>query len=333
VGVAFGGLARQGPARVRPRGVLALGWACLESTVTGRVEHRPTSADFPQDVVRRTTFEAGDNLSWRISALVTPRSRPARWKIVVVTGAPSWAEYWAPVMAALPPDREMIVVDRPGYGFSEPVECVPDIQVQARALAPLLRAGSGQKILLVGQSYGAAIAVLMAAKSAPRVSSLVLLSSYLGQSGPTARWLVDAGSRLKGLIPRDLRAAVTEVSGQPTQMPLMREALARLRIPIHLIHGDADDFAPVELARRLAAETRTRWPIRFEAVAGAGHFLNDGPVETMIGCLEACLPPTAPKPVDLARRWVAAVASQMRPTPARESGAAQQAPMREATPA
>ncbi len=32
----------------------------------------------------------------------TPRARPAPWKIVVVTGAPSWAEYWAPVLAALP---------------------------------------------------------------------------------------------------------------------------------------------------------------------------------------------------------------------------------------
>ena len=318
---AFGGEARRGPARIRPRGVLGLGWACLESAVTGRAEHRPTSADFPEDVVRRTSFEAGDGLGWRISALMTPRARPARWKIVVVTGAPSWAEYWAPVMAALPSDREMIVVDRPGYGLSEPTACVPDIRMQARALAPLLHATRGQKILLVGQSYGAAIAVLMAAEHRRQVSTLVLLSSYLGQSGPTARWLVDAGSRVLGLIPRDLRNAVTEVSGQPAQMPLMRDALTKLRIPIHLIHGDADDFAPVELAQRLAAEAQTPSPIRFEAVTGAGHFLNDGPVETLIGSLEACLAPAAPTPVDLVRQWVAAAASRIR---RRQSDAAQQ---------
>lgn len=323
--VAFGGEVRRGPARIRPRGVLGLGWACLESAVTGRVEHRPTSADFPEDVVRRTAFEAGDGLGWRISALVTPRARPAHWKIVVVTGAPSWAEYWAPVMAALPSDREMIVVDRPGYGLSEPTACVPDIRMQARALAPLLQASRGQRILLVGQSYGAAIAALMAAEHRRQVSALVLLSSYLGQSGPTARWLVDAGSRVKGLIPRDLRNAVIEVAGQPAQMPLMRDALARLRIPIHLIHGDADDFAPVELARRLAEEARTPSPIRFEAVAGAGHFLNDGPVETMIGSLEACLPPTTPTPVDRARRWVAAAARRIGQSP--PSDTAQQPPM------
>jgi pimeloyl-ACP methyl ester carboxylesterase len=276
----------------RPRGVLGVGWACLESALAGRLEHRSPAADYPEDVIRRVSFAAGDGLPWRISALTTPRRAPAPWKIIVVTGAPSWAEYWAPVMAALPPDREMTVVDRPGYGLSEPGECVGDIRAQAAALAPLLDAPRGQKLLLVGQSYGAAIAALMAARRPRAVASLALLSSYLGESGPTARWLVDAGRRLGAIIPRDLRTAVTEVSGQADQMPLMRGALAELRCPAHVIHGDADDFAPFEAAQRFAAEAGRR--LAFQAVPGAGHFLNDGPPETLIGCLEACLP-VAPK--------------------------------------
>ena len=287
-----------------------MGWACIESAVTGRREHRPTSEDYPQDVVRRTEFEAGGGLKWKISALTTPRQRRSRWKIVVITGAPSWAEYWAPVMAALPNDREMIVIDRPGYGHSEPADPVPDIKIQALALSPLLQAAPGQRIVLVGQSYGAAIAALMAAAHPRRVASLVLLSSYLGESGPTARWLMDAGSRLKGVIPRDLRAAVTEVAGQPAQLQLMHAALAGLRIPVHVIHGDMDDFAPIQLAQRLAAETPAQRPIRFQAVPGANHFLNDGPVERMLGCLEACLP----APISAfgeARRWIASLAGRL----------------------
>jgi pimeloyl-ACP methyl ester carboxylesterase len=311
--VAFDGVARKRPRSARPRGVLALGWACLETALTGRVEHHPTNASFSEDVVRRISFDAGGGLGWKLSALITPRNRPPPWRIVVITGAPSWAEYWAPVMAALPVDREMIVVDRPGYGLSEPAGCVPDIRLQAEALAPLLEVAAGQKILLVGQSYGAAIASLMAAANRRRVGSVVLLSSYLGESGPTARWLVDAGSRLLGVIPRDLRTAVTEVSGHAAQMPLMREALAALRAPIHLIHGEADDFAPVELARRFAAETQTRAPIRIETVPGANHFLNDGPVEAMIACLEACLPLRAPSPAEKAGRWVSDLAGRLRP--------------------
>lgn len=304
------------PRNPRPRGVLALGWACLESSVSGRTEHRPTSADYSNDVVRRIAFKAGGGTGWRVSALTTPRAKPAPWKIVVVTGAPSWAEYWAPVMAALPADREMIVVDRPGYGASEPADCVPDIRVQASALEPLLDAAPGQKILLVGQSYGAAIATLMAAARPRRVNGLVLLSSYLGESGPTARWLVDLGARVKGMIPRDLRHAVIEVSGQRPQMALMREALHRVRAPIHVIHGDADDFAPVDLARCLAAETKTGRSIRFSAVPGGDHFLTDGPAEALIARLEACLPPAAPRLADLVGGWTSGLAGRLRIAPA-----------------
>lgn len=280
--------------RKRPKGVLSMGWACIECAATGRTEHAPTSADYPDDVIRRVTFDAGDSLGWRLSALTTPRDKPTPWKIVVVTGAPSWAEYWAEALAALPQDREMIVVDRPGYAGSEPIEYVGDIRVQARALAPLLTARRGQKVLLVGQSYGAAIATLMAAAQPRQVAGLVLLSGYFGESGPTARWLLEWGGKVLGMIPRDLRNAVLEVTGQPGQLAYMREALARLPMPVHVVHGDKDDFAPLETAERLVGEVRTRRPVRFETVPGANHFLNDGPPEQLLASLEACIPVRKP---------------------------------------
>ena len=278
----------------RPQGVLALGWASIESAITGRTEHRPTSQDYPDSLVRRIQFDAGGGLGWKISALTTPRDKPAPWKIVVITGAPSWAEYWAPVLAALPLDRELIVVDRPGFAGSEPHELVPDIRQQALALSPLMTTVPGQRLLLVGQSYGAAIATLMADMRPKRLAGLVMLSSLLGELGPTARWLVDMGERVAGLIPRDLRHAVMEVRGQREQLHQVRDALERLTVPVHVIHGDQDDFAPIEMAQQLAAETRSLRPIRFAAVAGANHFLNDGPTELVMEQLEACLPQPAP---------------------------------------
>ena len=279
--------------RTRPKGVLGVGLASFEAALFGRLEHVPTADDYPDSVVRRVHFEAGGGFGWRLSAIETPRLIPAPWKIVVITGAPSWAEYWAPVAAALPQNREMVVVDRPGFAGSEPATCVPDIRVQAQALAPLLTTAPGQKLLLVGQSYGAGIAVLMAAAHPRAVNGVVMLSSYLGECGPTARWLVGLGARLGGAIPRDLRHAIIEVSGQRPQLPLVRQALRRLRRPVHVIHGDRDDFAPVELARRLVAQTR-RPSMRFQLAPGADHFLNDGPAEVLLNCLEACIPTETP---------------------------------------
>lgn len=271
-----------------------MGWACFECAATGRTEHAPTAADFPDTVLRRTSFVAGGGHGWRISALETPRETPAPWKIVVITGAPSWAEYWAETLAALPQDREMVVVDRPGYGASEPLHPVTDIRVQAEALAPVLSARPGQRVLLVGQSYGAAIASLMAAAHPGKVAGLVLLSGFFGEAGPTARWLIDMGSKALKMIPRDLRHAVMEAAGQRPQLVHARRALTQLNIPIHMIHGDKDDFAPIEIAERLAKETPTRRPIRFVRTTGANHFLNDGPAEELLAALEACLPTRKP---------------------------------------
>lgn len=267
-----------------------MGWACFECAATGRTEHAPTSADYSPNVLRRTSFVAGGGHGWRISALETPRDKPAPWKIVVITGAPSWAEYWAETLAELPPDREMVVVDRPGYGGSEPLHPVTDIRVQAEALAPVLKASPGQRILLVGQSYGAAIAALLAASNPGRVASLVLLSGFFGETGPTARWLIDMGTKALKVIPRDLRHAVMEAAGQRPQLAHARRALTQLDIPIHMIHGEKDDFAPIEVAEQLANETRTRRPIRFVRTPGANHFLNDGPAHELIAALESCLP-------------------------------------------
>ena len=277
-------------ARRRPKTVLEMGWACFECAATGRTEHLPTSEDYPDTVVRRFHFAAGGGLGWKISAIETPRATPAPWKIVVITGAPSWAEYWAPALAALPADREMVVVDRPGYAGSEPIEYVGDIREQARALAPLLEARKGQKVLLVGQSYGAAIATLMAEANPKKVAGVVLLSGFFGVAGPTARRLVGLGSKVLSLIPRDLRHAVIEVSNQVAQLDSMRQALTRLRAPVHVIHGDADDFAPIDVAEALVRETKGRRPMRFERVAGASHFMNEGPVEPLLAVLEACIP-------------------------------------------
>ncbi len=288
----------------RPKGVFGVGLACIDAAIHGRTEHRPTSADYPETVIRRVTFTAGGGLGWRVSALRTVRNSRAPWKIVVVTGAPSWAEYWAPVMAALPADREMIVVDRPGFAGSEPTNCIPDIALQARALAPLLLADRGQKIILIGQSYGGAIATLMAEANPGRVAALVLLSSYLGEPGPTARRLLQLGSRMAGLIPRDLRNAVTEIACQPTQLATVKNALERVRAPVHVIHGDADDFAPIATARALVERLVTCRPVHFREVRGADHFLNDGPVDVLISHIEACIPRQPPKPMWPWLQWL-----------------------------
>jgi pimeloyl-ACP methyl ester carboxylesterase len=276
-------------ARRRPKGLIPILASCIECELLGRKEHLPTSDEYPDTVVRRISFEAGAGLGWKISALHTPRETPAPWKIVVVTGAPSWAEYWAPVMAAAREDREFLVVDRPGFAHSEPHHCVPKIKTQAKALLPVLDAAPGQRILLVGQSYGAAIATLMAAERPDKVAGLVLLSGYFGKLGPTPQWLIGLARPLLGLIPKDLRHAVLEATGQPNQLNRVFRLLNGFPFLVTLIHGDKDDFAPVEVARAIADITLA--PARLIEIQGGDHCLNDLPPAQVLSWLETAIDP------------------------------------------
>jgi pimeloyl-ACP methyl ester carboxylesterase len=282
----------------RPKGVIEIGLATFEAAWSGRSEHLPHWVEYPDALVERIYFRANCGFDWRLSALRTPRPRTAPWKIVVVTGAPSWAEYWSAALASVEQDREMVVVDRPGFGHSEPAEAITDLALQAQALAPLLDAAPDQRVLLVGQSYGAAIATLMAAAEPQKVAALVLLSGLFGDMGPTASQLVDLGRRIHGVIPRDLRNAITEVLAQKPQLVTVRDALSGLSMPIHVIHGDQDDFAPIATAQALVEDLAHKPNLVFTPVPGANHFMNEGPPEMVLAPLEAVIagvPSDAPR--------------------------------------
>ena len=248
------------------------------------VNRFPTSRDFPTTVMARTTFAAAGATPWKISVLGTPRPTPAPWKIVVVTGTPSWSEFWAPVLAKVGPDRQMVVADRPGFAQSEPVTAVTDIGAQADALAPLLDGPEGQSVILIGQSYGGPIATVLAARHPDKVKALVLMSAYFGERGPTIRRLDALGSMLRPALPRDMQNALAEITGQPRQLPLVRKALASLTVPIVVLHGDKDTFITPAAAERLAAAAGPR--AQYVVAPGGDHFLNACCADDVLAAVE-----------------------------------------------
>jgi pimeloyl-ACP methyl ester carboxylesterase len=270
---------------VRGLAAALLGLGLAACAANNDPERFPTSQDFPPEVMRRVDFTAATPERWRLSSLRTPERPQAPWRIVVVTGTPSWSEYWAPTIAKAPEGREMIVVDRPGFAASEPEEAVADIAKQAEALAPLLDGPAGQRIVLVGQSFGSAIAALMAAHRPDRVRALVLVSSFFGDRGPTARRLLFVGRTLRPILPRDLRNSVSEVSAQGPQLPRAWAALRSLDIPVVFLHGDRDTFVPVDAARRIADE----YGHTLITVPGGDHFLNACCVDAALAAVERAI--------------------------------------------
>ena len=245
-------------------------------------ERFPVSSDYPPGTMERTVFAAGVPEGWRISALQSPARPDAAWKIVIVTGTPSWSEYWAPTIAALPATREVIVADRPGFRDSEPRGAVRDLAKQADALSPMLEARPGQRVLLVGQSFGGPVALLMAQRYSEKVQAVLLMSAYFGNGGPTARRLIGAGSVFRPILARDFRNSITELSAQRAQLPGAYTALRALAQPVVFVHGDDDTFVPFSANQEIASE----YGRPLITVPGGDHFLNACCVPALIAAME-----------------------------------------------
>lgn len=264
----------------------ALTAACVASAETDAADERfPVSSSYPPGTMERVAFTAPLEEGWRLSALQTPERPEASWRVVVITGTPSWSEYWAPTIAGMPETREMIVADRPGFSQSEPQGPVRDLMKQVEALSPMLDTREGERVLLVGQSFGAPLAALMAARYPDKVDAVLMVSAYFGDRGPTARRMFGVGRVVQPLLPRDLRNSISEVSAQRSQLPAAFDALMSLEQPVVFIHGDRDTFVPLEADRRIAAQNGDR----LVEVAGGDHFLNACCVPALIEAMELAI--------------------------------------------
>lgn len=267
------------------RGLIALFALTLAACAAPQDEGErfPVSSDYPPGVMEHSSYVAPNG--WRISTLQTPERPDASWKVVILTGTPSWNEYWAPTIAAAPANREVIVANRPGFRDSDPADAVTDLNQQVEALAPMLEARPGERVLLIGQSFGAPIATLMATRYPDRIQAVVLVSPYFGDRGPTASRLIGVGSIVQGMLPRDLKHGVAEIRGQEPQLPAVWTALRQIRQPLVFIHGDSDTFVPLTASQRIANE----YHHTLIAVPGGDHFLNACCVTPLWGAIEQAI--------------------------------------------
>ena len=143
----------------------------------------------------------------------------------------------------------------------------------------------GERVLLVGQSFGAPVATLMASRYPDRVHAVVLMSAFFGDRGPTARRMIGAGRLFHGVLPRDMRNSITEIRAQTDQLPGVWTALRGLQQPLVFVHGDDDSFVPLEASQRIAAE----YGHTLITVPGGDHFLNACCVPALLEAFEQAI--------------------------------------------
>jgi haloalkane dehalogenase len=236
---------------------------------------------------------------------------PADPAVLLVHGYPASSHMWGPALRALSAQGLYAVApDLPGYGDSEPDP--PGTWTRhVEALEALRQAEGLQRVALVGHDWGGLIGLRWACDQPDAVWAVVASDTGFF---PDGRWhgmadalrtpgqgeeLVDGmtleaftgmlGSISKGIGPEHAREYFKAFADEPRrrgQLELYRSGdferlaqynLAGLGVPVLLVWGENDEFAPVAGAHRFERELPDT---ELVVVKGARHFVwEDAPEE------------------------------------------------------
>jgi pimeloyl-ACP methyl ester carboxylesterase len=203
-----------------------------------------------------------------------------------VLGLHGWARDRTDLTAALS-EFDAIVLDLPGFGASPPPPEVWGAAEYAEALDPVLEEFAAEPVV-VGHSFGGRVGVCLAAAHPERVRALVLAGVPLlrrtsAQRSPLAYRATRALHRAGLVSERRMERARSRYGSRDYRAAsgIMRnvlvravnesyeEALGRIRCPVEMVWGGADEEVPVVIAERAAAIVADA---RLTVIPGADHF-------------------------------------------------------------
>lgn len=202
------------------------------------------------------------------------------WRVLAIPGTPSRPHMFRRFLDQAPDDLEVVVPNRAGYGgprWGEGVRApVLSFEDQVAAFAPLFDRDDGKRTIVVGVSYGGALALKTALDFPHRVAGAVtaamLVSEprpYVLQSVKLAEWPL-----IREALPGYLHNARKEVAARRAQIGPLFARLKELKAPVHIMHGDLDTLVPLKAAEELRGHFGEGADVSFELVKGGTHYLE-----------------------------------------------------------
>lgn len=206
-----------------------------------------------------------------------------RARIILIHGSPGKGLDWRTYLEDYFAGFETIAIDRLGYGDSlvngEHV-AITSIIEQAAAVGPLLVDARGpngnvRKPILVGHSFGGAVAARVAADFPERVGGLVILAGAFDADLIQPHWFnyLTANPALDGLVPAEMKVSNDELFACDPELTELAEVLDQIRCPVILVYGERDWLAPPANADFAATRMTSCRLIEKKIVVGGDHFL------------------------------------------------------------
>jgi pimeloyl-ACP methyl ester carboxylesterase len=194
--------------------------------------------------------------------------------LILVHGTPGSASGWADYVLDPLPGWEVIALDRPGFGSSDPEDAVTTLESQAAAVVALLPA-AGRPVVLLGHSLGGPVVAQVAATHPERVSAVVLLAASLDpaqESIHPMQW-IGAWPPVRMLLPRAIRNANAELMALKPELVQLADLLPRITSRVVIVHGTKDDLVPVSNVAFMQAHLTGASCVKTILLEGRNHFL------------------------------------------------------------
>lgn len=219
--------------------------------------------------------------------------------IIFVHGSPGLWRSWVRYLndPDLQAKANMIALDRPGFGGSGSGKIEQGFLRQSQAIAPLLsHAQPGQRVILVGHAYSAALALRIAMTYPDKVSDLVLTAAPLDPHLQKESWFQYPANvpPITWLLPREIVVFNREYLGLEHELTLMMPLWPKVTQRVSLLFGEQDEEVPIanaDFAQKMLINARSLNVVRLPRM---NHFIPWTRFEALKAEILAHLPPDAP---------------------------------------
>lgn len=198
--------------------------------------------------------------------------------VLFVHGSPGDWRAWVEFLndPDLNSKADLVAVDRPGFGGSGAGMVERSLEQQCRDIAPLLNhAAPGQRVVLVGHSFGGPVVCRLAMDHPDQVTDLIVLAGSIDPAQEDTRWYqyMAEWPVFRWLVPQELKMANEEImplkGGLTTMLPLWPKIHQRVTV----IQGEADTLVPPANADFAARMMTNAQPLEIIRIPRMNHFL------------------------------------------------------------
>lgn len=198
--------------------------------------------------------------------------------VIFVHGSPGdwvgWADYLTD--PDLRQRAHMIAVDRPGFGGSGKGKAELSVKQQGRDVAALLaKATPGQRVILVGHSYGGPVVARLAMDYPDKVTDVVILAGSIDPAQEHTAWYQYPADWFvfSWMLPTNLVVANREIRALKGELTMMLPLWPTVRQRVSVLQGEKDDLVPPANADFAARVLTNAGSLNIIRIPNRNHFI------------------------------------------------------------